>query len=440
MTDQHRYDELSALGTPGAETPAIDLLASTGFMFTHSFVPTPQCSPTRAAILTGRFPHRTGVVSNVGPPLAALSAPLDPSIPGLGSVFAKAGYQTAYFGKWHLGHSPSEHGFETFRVTADPELSLDAAEFFQERQQLPEKKPLLLIISWTNPHDIYLINQPQTQVREDIEAQLPISLHDDLSTKPFPQRHFLEADQGVPFIGYTDDQWRRYVRFYHQLTTEVDADVGRVVDLVDEYSPRSLIVFTSEHGDLGGAHGLPYKGPAMYEELIRVPLVISWPDQILVGESDALVSSIDLLPTLCDLAGIDPPGDIDGRSLRPLLEGQTVEESGWQDTVFGEYYGKQSWRVPIRMVRTRLWKYMRYVHYGEELYDLLNDPYEMENLADRSDAQEVKRQLAASLEEWMIETSDPFHLIKATDRSGREIDPRRWLRNRVPISPRLKAN
>ena len=102
MTDQHRYDELSALGTPGAETPAIDLLASTGFMFTHSFVPTPQCSPTRAAILTGRFPHRTGVVSNVGPPLAALSAPLDPSIPGLGSVFAKAGYQTAYFGKWHL--------------------------------------------------------------------------------------------------------------------------------------------------------------------------------------------------------------------------------------------------------------------------------------------------------------------------------------------------
>ena len=83
---------------------------------------------------------------------------------------------------------------------------------------------------------------------------------------------------------------------------------------------------------------------------------------------------------------------------------------------------------------------MRYVHYGEELYDLLNDPYEMENLADRSDAQEVKRQLAASLEEWMIETSDPFHLIKATDRSGREIDPRRWLRNRVPISPRLKAN
>ena len=77
-----------------------------------------------------------------------------------------------------------------------------------------------------------------------------------------------------------------------------------MVDLVDEYSPRSLIVFTSEHGDLGGAHGLPYKGPAMYEELIRVPLVISWPDQILVGESDALVSSIDLLPTLCDLAGL----------------------------------------------------------------------------------------------------------------------------------------
>ncbi len=223
MTDQHRYDELSVLGTPGAETPAIDLLASTGFMFTHSFVPTPQCSPTRAAILTGRFPHRTGVVGNVDAPF---SAPLDPSIPALGSVFAKAGYQTAYFGKWHLGAMPGEHGFETFRVTADLNLSLDADEFFRTRQQLPEKKPLLLIVSWTNPHDIYFINDPQTQVRTDIEARLPISLRDDLSTKPFPHRHFLEADQGVPFIGYTDDQWRRYVRFYHQLTTEVDTDVG----------------------------------------------------------------------------------------------------------------------------------------------------------------------------------------------------------------------
>ena len=350
MTDQHRHDEVSFLGTPGADTPAIDRLASTGFVFTHSFVPTPQCSPTRAAIMTGRFPHRTGVVGNVsgGPNIAAgLSPPLDPSIPNLGSVFASAGYQTAYFGKWHLGRTPSDYGFETVHVNSGRDLGLYAAEFFRTREQQPEKKPLLLIISWINPHDIYFIDHPETQVRENIAARLPLSLEDDLSTKPFPQRHFLAADQGVPFIGYTTDQWQRYVRFYHQLTTKVDADVGRVIDLIEEHSPDALIVFTSEHGDLGGAHGLPYKGPAMYEELIRVPLVISWPQRIRSGKSDAMISSIDLLPTLCDLAGVDPPADIDGRSFRPLVEGQSAEEVEWRDTVYGEYYGKQAWRAPI---------------------------------------------------------------------------------------------
>ena len=425
VTDQQRYDELSILGTTGAHTPAMDRLCSGGVLFTHAFVPTPQCSPARASIVTGRFPHRAGVQGNVSKNRvvpAGMSAPLDRSIPSLGSLFAAAGYQTAYFGKWHLGGSPEDYSFQTAGVSSGREISLHVRDFLDRAGQKENRPPLLLVVSWINPHDIYKINSPGTIVRDEIQTRLPDSLGDDLSEKPFPQRHFLTADQGVPFVGYTDQQWQRYVRYYHQLTTQVDAEIGRVAETIHAHAPNAITVFTSDHGDLGGAHRLPYKCPAMYEELIRVPLAIAWPNQIKPARTDALVSSIDLLPTLCDLAGIDVPAGVDGASLRPLLEGRSAEDVGWRDAVFAEYYGKQNWRAPIRMVRTHRWKYTIYTKYGEELYDLKNDPAEIHNLANDPAVQAEKTKLAARLEGWMNQTGDSFDDLRVTDRKGRQID------------------
>lgn len=425
MTDQHRFDELSLLGTPGADTPAIDQICRSGMMFTHAFVPTPQCSPARAAIMTGRHPHRTGVVGNVSRNRnvpAGMSAPLNATIPSLGSVFSEAGYHTAYFGKWHLGKSPVEHGFQTVGVASGREISLRVGDFIRQLKRQEDRPPMLLVVSWINPHDIYSINRDKTIVDGEIETNLPKSLDDDLLTKPFPQRHFLAEDQGKPFKNYTKRQWTRYAQYYHQLTTQVDAEVGRVMNSIRSQFPDALTVFTSDHGDLGGAHQMPYKCPAMYDELIRVPLAISWRQQVKPGTSDALVSSIDILPTLCDLAGVAIPANVDGRSMRLILNGQSTTESKWRDAVFGEYYGKQKWRAPMRMIRSHHWKYTRYTRYGEELYDLINDPAETHNLADDEDFKTMKQKLASQLEAWMNRTDDPFTSLRVTDRLGNQLD------------------
>jgi choline-sulfatase len=420
LTDQQRADAMG--DAPGLHTPSMNQLAREGVRFNRAYCATPQCSPSRAALLTGRYPHRTGVMGNVaerGTP-AGQSPPLDPTIPGLGRLLTNAGYETAYFGKWHLGKDPGLYGFETHQASRGHELAEPVLKFLSARRETGQKRrPLFLMVSWLNPHEIYGIQQsPAVTLRAD--SSLPKNLVDDLSQKPPPQRIFLEEDQGKPFRAYTRDDWKRYQAFYHDLTERVDAEIGQVVRKTRTDNANTLVVFSSDHGDLGGAHGLPFKGPAMYEELVRVPLVISWPGKVSPAVSNALVSNLDILPTLCEAAGIKPPGDIDGRSLLPILIGKT-QISNWRDAVFVEYYGKQDWRVPIRMIRTASWKYVRYLHYGEELYDLAGDPHELRNLASSKEHDAKRKELGARLDRWMTETRDPFQKLTVTDRAGQPL-------------------
>jgi arylsulfatase A-like enzyme len=431
LTDQQRAGAMGVAGEPGAVTPAMDRLAREGVRFTHAFCPTPQCSPSRAALLTGRYPHRAGVMSNVPEtgregPGAAMSPPLDPRVPGLGKVFAAAGYETAYIGKWHLGGDPRQHGFQTYApLDTDPRVTEDALAFLKKRAAASgPPRPLLLVVSWLNPHNIYRVGNAEGIPPEALaRVRLPESLADDLSTKPLPQRVYLTDDQGKPWARARADDWRRYLAFYYQVLNRVDAEIGQVTEVLRRDSPNALLVFSSDHGDLGGAHRLPFKGPAMYEELVRVPLVISWPGKIRPAVNDALVNNIDLLPTLCDLAGLPPPGGTDGRSLRPLLglAAPTDAAAATPEVVYGEYYGKQSWRVPIRMVRTREWKYVRYTRYGEELYQLSADPWELKNLAGAPEHAAVQHDLANRLDRWIAQTADPFPTLTPTDREGNPI-------------------
>lgn len=420
LTDQQRGDAFGAAGAADLRTPAMDALARRGVAFTRAFAPTPQCSPSRAALLTGRYPHRTGVMGNTGGrgQPAGMSPPLDPSLPTLGRVFAAAGYETAYFGKWHLGGNPGAYGFESHDSSVDdPTLARRVVEFARQRRAGGTRRPLLLVVSWLNPHDIYhVLAAAPPDARALAAAILPANLVDDLRHKPLPQRRYLEEDQGKPYVGADAGVWRRYRAFYNGLIETVDREMGSVVGGLGTREVPAITVFSTDHGDLGGAHGLPYKGPAMYEELIRIPFVISWPGRIEAARSDALVSLIDLLPTLCDLAGVAPPEGIDGLSLRPVLERRSA---GVRETVFGEYYGKQSWRVPIRMARTARWKYVRYLGDGEELYDLIADPGELRNLATEPAAASERARLSREVDEWMRRTGDPFPRLTATDRAGR---------------------
>ncbi|MEK7676662.1 MAG: sulfatase-like hydrolase/transferase [Verrucomicrobiota bacterium] len=425
LTDQQRAKAMGVVDPAGFHTPAMDQLAREGTRFTHAFCATPQCSPARAAFWTGRFPHRTGVMGNIGgePVPAGMSSPLNPKIPSLGQVFSAAGYETAYFGKWHLGKTPGQYGFQTHAAErADAEATRQAVAFLKKRSAPPgNQRPLLMVVSWVNPHDIYAINRGRDFDATALKsARLPENLHDDLRQKPFPQRLFLEADQGKAVRGYRQEDWQRYVAFYRRLTEEVDAAIGQVVQEVRRTLPEAVLVFSSDHGDLGGAHGLPFKGPAMYDELVRVPFIISQPGKFKPSVCDALVSQIDLLPTLCDLAHLSHPPGIDGRSLVPLLTGATESWTG-RNAIFAEYYGKQDWRVPIRMVRTRDWKYVRYLGYGEELYHLESDPRELKNLAGVAERKQKQQDLAGRLDTWLAQTQDPFAQLTVTDRQGRPL-------------------
>jgi arylsulfatase A-like enzyme len=419
LTDQQRADAFGAGGATDVATPTMDRLAREGVQFARAFAATPQCSPSRAALITGRHPHRTGVMGNTGGrgQPAGMSTGLDRSIPTMGRVFAAAGYDTAYFGKWHLGGTPGDYGFETHDATiGDNVLAGRVAGFLKARANSEAIRPLFLIVSWLNPHDIYgVLNEPMPSARALAAVRLPANLVDDLKQKPFPQRHYLEADQGMPFVGATQDVWRRYRAFYNGLVETVDREIGTVLAALPRRAVPPVTIFTSDHGDLGGAHGLPFKGPAMYEELVRVPLVISWPGRIRAGRSDALVSLLDMLPTLAALTGLAAPAGLDGLSLQPLLDRRADRV---RDMVFSEYYGKQAWRVPIRMVRTERWKYVRYLTDGEELYDLQTDPGELRNLARAPAAAAERTRLAGELDAWIRRTGDPFPRLTNTDRSG----------------------
>jgi arylsulfatase A-like enzyme len=429
LTDQQRADAFGAVGAAELRTPTMDRLAREGVLFTRAFAATPQCSPSRAALMTGLHPHRTGVMGNTGPeggaggagrPAAGMSTALDRSLSTFARVFAGAGYDTAYFGKWHLGGTPGDYGFDVHDARVDDRtLAQRVVTFLDKRRADKASRPLLLLVSWLNPHEIYGVLERTPSARALATARLPANVTDDLQSKPFPQRHYLEQDQGKPFVAANADVWRRYRAYYNELVETVDGEIGTVLGALPRRDVPPITIFSSDHGDYSGAHGLPYKGPAMYEEVVRIPLVISWPGRIRAARSDAIVSLMDVLPTVCELTRVQVPGGVDGLSLSPILEQKTTRV---RDSLVVEYYGKQAWRVPIRMLRTPRWKYVRYVRYGEELYDLSSDPGELRNLAGDPAAASELQQFSRQLDDWIRRTSDPFPTLSATDRAGVPVD------------------
>jgi arylsulfatase A-like enzyme len=420
FTDQQRIDAMSAADNPSLRTPAMDAIAQGGVRFTRSFCSTPQCSPSRASIITGRYPHAVNILTNTE---AIGGQPLDPRMPSVGHVLQGAGYETAWFGKWHLGKGIAAHGFDEADECGggNGEKTAARCEGFLKRKHA---RPFALFASFINPHDIYDFQKIAKQIelgRRKIE--LPESRRDDLRAKPACQAEYRDKDQGAATRGFGDDDWRRYLDVYYYLTEKVDAEIGRVVKALGAagLDRETIIVFTSDHGDLGGAHGMPFKGPCMYRELVNVPLAIRWPGVIREGQvNDALVSNVDLLPTLCDFAGAAAPEGVQGRSLRPLLDGRTPAD--WREFVVAEYYSKQKWANPIRMLCTKQWKYVRYRPWGDELYNLEKDPNEMKNLAFGSplpeEAKTTGRQLADQLVQWMRESGDRFQSLHPTTREG----------------------
>jgi arylsulfatase A-like enzyme len=328
-------------------------------------------------------------------------------------TFQDAGYATGYFGKWHLSDDRGiddeafglDQAQERSGSAGDAGVAAAAAEWIGRSRD----EPWLAIVSLLQPHDIYEFpgrrdelasKGKQAPVRPGMEA--PASGVGLLSKRPKPQRLFNEQDQGRATNDYGPEDWRRYRSFYYDLIEDADRDLGTALDAVGDLDD-TIVFYSSDHGDALGEHGLAFKGPFAYEELLNVPLTISWPRMFSEARSsEELVSHIDVLPTACDLAGVEAPGGIDGVSLRPALAGKSLG----REEIFAEYHSKQRWANPMRMVREKRWKLNVYLDGGRELYDLENDPHELNNLAGEARARPEEERLMAKLEDWAARTND----------------------------------
>ena len=355
ITDQQHAGMMSCTGNPWLKTPALDRIAADGVRFKRAYCANPVCVPSRFSMFTGQMPSVIGLGGN-----GMLDKPLPDAIAKntMGTIFHRAGYRTAYGGKVHLpgsakaavkqGHAGIEnYGFDEY-LTADErdELSAACVRFLQQEHS----RPFLLVASFINPHDICGIDKKvksRTGMSPGVSEQdflaeycpplppnyaIPENEPDLLDASLFQGAH---KQRGAVRHGYSDNDWRVYRWNYARLVEDVDRQIGLVLNALDEsgLAEDTLVVFTSDHGDMDGAHRMGHK-MVPYEEAVRVPLLVAGKGVVEKGAVDRehLVSTgMDLIPTICDLAGVAIPQELPGKSVRGLTERSVV--TGWRNTL-----------------------------------------------------------------------------------------------------------
>ena len=426
MTDQQHWRMLSCFGNPWVKTPHMDSIAATGARFDNAYTTFPQCVPARVSLVTGRMPSYFGVQQNT----ATIDAQFLPRINHahtLGALFQAAGYDTVYGGKVHLPtalagesavkkqESVSGIGFRTLSADWKRNMAEACAAYLRSKHD----KPFFMFASFINPHDICGVNdklaksagQPfgqwSAQFRDGKKLGWPAGVSREQffakGCPPLPRNNALPQGEpalaAVPeyrsFQKLTEEQWRFQQWAYCRLVEDVDACVGTILKALRAagLEDSTLIVFTSDHGDMNGAHKLANKR-ALYEEATRVPFIVSFKGKTKPGSVDAqhlLSTGLDMLPTVCDYAGIAVPPDLPGRSVRMLAEGKPANQ--WRDDVMIELSRG-------RALRTARYKYIWYADDSEQLFDVQTDPGELHDLKTDSKLKPVledhRRRLAAA--------------------------------------------
>ncbi len=414
LTDDQRWDALGVVQRemgdaalfPWFETPHLDRLAAEGVRFSQAFVTTSLCSPSRASLLSGRYARAHGVYDNF------TEYPDD--LPGYPRRLQDAGYETAYIGKWHMGedNDAARPGFDYWMSHRgqgnyfDNEFNVDGtrtqvpgyyttvvtdhAVAWIER---PHERPWLLVVGQKAPHGGPIQPDPRFAAAfDDRDIRKPVNYANYRSSdgKPAWLEESLDTWHGHNGPLYDLKEHGAFVRAYLATLLSVDESVGRLLDSLEATGQLddTVVVFTSDNGFVLGEHGRVDKR-TMYEESIRVPLLVRYPRLATPGRVvSQMVLSHDLAPSLIELARATPLEDITGRSFVPLLSGTDVP---WRSAFLYEYnYEKQFPYTPnVRGVRTDDWKFIRYPtgdgepdRFTAELYDLRADPHELRNLAD----------------------------------------------------------
>jgi arylsulfatase A-like enzyme len=412
MTDQQHARMMSCSGNEWLDTPAIDSLAREGIRFERAYVANPVCVPSRISMATGMMPGRLGVWSNG----MAANVPDEVDRNSLGKLIQRAGYDTFYGGKVHMCDElkPLAAGYDEFCRDSRDGLPDACIEFMRRKRD----KPFLVVASFINPHDIcfahaaHVGKTPRQMLHvEKLYRQASALPLDQLP--PLPANYAVQQNEpdsienslspravtpaGTMREEYDEHQWRIYRWIYCRLTEQVDRQIGRILNALkeSELEEETIILFTSDHGNMDASHRLASKG-LFYDESVRVPLLMKYKGVISAGRTDDqhLVSTgLDILPTLCDYAGIAVPKHLQGRSLRPIAEGKPIDE--WRPYVVSE-------NARGRMVRSTRFKYCAYnsgtIH--ESLVDMAADPGEMKNLATVPEYGDILRKHRRYLRQW----------------------------------------
>lgn len=414
LTDDQRYDAMSCAGHPFLCTPNMDRIAGEGARLTNAFVTTSLCSPSRASFLTGRYAHSHGIRDN--------RTHFSDDIPTFPQVLQKGGYETAFIGKWHMdGQEGPRPGFDRWVALKgqgpyfNPTLNFDGEKekirgyttdvltnYAVDWLKQPRKSPFCLYLSHKAVHGPWTPPVRHSKLFEDVPVTRPASMDDNLEGKPGWFEERLKTHHGTK----GGKEYEDFIRNYNRMLVGVDISVGRVLSALEDLGvlDNTVVVFTSDNGYFHGEHKLLDKR-AMYEESIRIPLVVRYPPVIRPGTLiHRMVLNIDICPTFLDLADAEIPDGVQGRSIRPLLQGRT---SGWRSDWLYEYWHERPYATStIRGVRTERWKYIEYpeTEYTSELYDLKNDRVELRNLINDSACAGVLADMRSRLQRLLVET------------------------------------
>jgi N-acetylglucosamine-6-sulfatase len=399
-----RWDAMSCAGHLWFKTTHLDRLAKEGARFTNAFVTTSLCSPSRASLLTGLYANRHRVLNNF--------TDLPADLANYPQRLREAGYETAYIGKWHMGEQDdrqrpvfdywmshkgqgnywdNEFNINGQRRSVPGYYTTVVTDAAVDWIQGPHKKPWLLILGHKAPHGGPIVpDEKYEHTYDDIVPKKPANFESYRAAdgKPAWLEEQFKTWHGAGGPLYNNHDFGKFVRSYFATIASVDDSVGRLYDALKEAGTldQTLIIFVSDNGFALGEHGRVDKR-TMYEESIRVPLLVRFPplipQPVVIGGS---VLNLDLAPSILDICGAKPLEKIDGRSWKRLLAG---DDADWDRPWLYEYnYESEFPYTPnVRGVRSGNWKFVRYPH-GEgddrhkaELYDLQRDPLENRNLA-----------------------------------------------------------
>jgi arylsulfatase A-like enzyme len=430
-----------------------DRIIGQGIRFDNGYTPNALCAPARASFFSGLYPTGHGMYNNYHS-IPVMHSGLFPEVTLFSENLKQSGYNLSFIGKWHVSAEkcPADYGWEgpdagtgnlwgapspgrrdrtlnqqsfdylkkagIVKRNGWPDFALygtrqgkpeDMTDFkrgtmaIQEIKRLSqESNPWVIYVGLTDIHDPYIVTEPYASMYNPDDIPIPPNYYDLMEDKPSIYRRMRQQ----LWSQLSERQVREAIAYYWGLCSMNDDVVGMLLDSLDEIgvSDNTMVLYTSDHGDQVGGHGLFLKGVLPFEESYHIPMAVRFPEMIKPSSvSSEFVNLCDFAPTFCDLSGSEPMPQSHGRSLVPIFEGKPPDD--WTKTFFGQFLGTEYYYTQ-RIIRDQRYKYVFNGFDFDELYDLQEDPYEIKNLANNSDYDNVKKHLLKEMWRWCEKTDD----------------------------------